>query len=413
VSEAGDPALTATVRWLAVGRLPQTTSIRMLAPLLGAIAAGVGVSIVTAGAFVALFEGVGLLAPAAGWLVDRFGPRRVLRVALAGFSLTATVTGAAIGGGTFAAALFALGLCVNLYEAAMIAWVASASDYASRGAWMSRLDLAWAGGLLVGVPIVGALSLITWRLAYVAVAVVGAVAFLAIDRQLHDPHHQHDRHDEGRHGQRSHHRERAPRNWSALRGGVPLFAAFALLCAASQTIVVVYGVWLEDEFGLTTAVIGAVGFLFGAGDLAGNVASIRLTDRLGKVRSSVVGAAVLVVSALVLSLASTNIAVGIGSLATLLVGYEFALLSSKPLLTEVDPRQRGLGIGVGFGTAALFRAGAALLGTAVYASRGFASTAVLGGGLALGALVLLALTVREPSAHDAHETQQALVAGSQ
>jgi MFS family permease len=144
VSEAGDPALTATVRWLAVGRLPQTTSIRMLAPLLGAIAAGVGVSIVTAGAFVALFEGVGLLAPAAGWLVDRFGPRRVLRVALAGFSLTATVTGAAIGGGTFAAALFALGLCVTLYEAAMIAWVASASDYASRGAWMSRLDLAWA-----------------------------------------------------------------------------------------------------------------------------------------------------------------------------------------------------------------------------------------------------------------------------
>jgi predicted MFS family arabinose efflux permease len=402
-----DPALTATVRWLAVGRLPQTTSIRMLAPLLGAIAAGVGVSIVTAGAFVALFEGVGLLAPAAGWLVDRFGPRRVLRVALAGFSVTAIVTGAAIGGGTFAAALFALGLCVTLYEAAMIAWVASASDYASRGAWMSRLDLAWAGGLLVGVPIVGALSLITWRLAYVAVAVVGAVAFLAIDRQLHDPHREHDRHRH--HG----HRKRAPRNWSALRGGVPLFAAFALLCAASQTIVVVYGVWLEDEFGLTTAVIGAVGFLFGAGDLAGNVASIRLTDRLGKVRSSVVGAAVLVASALVLSLASTNIAVGIGSLATLLVGYEFALLSSKPLLTEVDPRQRGLGIGVGFGTAALFRAGAALLGTAVYASRGFASTAVLGGGLALGALVLLALAVREPSAHHPHESQQALVAGNQ
>jgi predicted MFS family arabinose efflux permease len=234
------------------------------------------------------------------------------------------------------------------------------------------------------VPVAGALSLLSWRLAFVAVAVGSAIALVGVDREVH--------------GERAPRRHgRAPREWGPMRRGIPLFASFALLSAASQMVVVVYGVWLEDEFGLTTAVIGVVGFLLGGGDLAANLASIRLTDRWGKVRSSIAGAALFVAAAVMLVFVSSRLVPGAIALVALLAGYEFALLSSKPLLTEIDPQQRGLAIGIGFGSAAVLRGAAALVGTAVYAHHGLGAAAQIAAVTALMAIALLQFAVPEPA----------------
>lgn len=366
--------------WLAVGRLPATTATRMLAPLLGVIAAGVGVSLVTAGVMIAVFEAMGFASPLAGWAVDRFGAGRAMVVSLAAFGAASLLAAGASGLPTFAVAIVALGLTAMVYESASTAWVAGVTPYHQRAELLGRLDTAWAGGLLVGVPIVAALSLWTWRAAYVAVAALAFVAWWHVRRRL----------------------TAIPAvivpvaitrpcwQWTTIRRGMWFFASFGLLAAASQLVIVVYGVWLEQRHGFPTAAIGAVGFLFGLGDLAATVTTMRITDRIGKARVAAIGTAVLALAALTLTVAQRIPIAGIGALLVMLLGYEFALLATKPLLTEIDPDNRGLGIGIGFGAAAACRGLAALVGTATFTAGGLGLTALLSAAtaaMALGSLL--------------------------
>ena len=358
--------------WLALGRLPATTATRMLAPLLGVIAAGVGMSLVTAGALVAVFEAMGFASPVAGWVIDRVGARRTMLVALAGFGAAALGAAASSGLPSFAIAIVGLGLTAMVYESASTVWVAAATPYHQRAAMLGRLDTAWAGGLLAGVPIVAALSLWTWRSAYVAVAALTFAAWWQVRRRVVAPTPAAGAVPTGAvPGGR-------PRwRWPTVRRGLWIVVPFGLLAAASQLVVVVYGVWLDERHGFPTAVIGAVGFVFGLGDLAATVTTMRVTDRIGKARAVRIGLGVLVLAALVLAAVHRSPLAGIVALLVLLVGYEFALLSAKPLLTEIDPDHRGLGIGLGFGAAAACRGPAAIVGTAAFSAGGLGWTALL------------------------------------
>jgi predicted MFS family arabinose efflux permease len=178
-----------------------------------------------------------------------------------------------------------------------------------------------------------------------------------------------------------------------------LFVSFGVICGASQLVIVVYGVWLEDRFGFSTAAIGAVAFVLGTGDLVANLANVRFTDRIGKARSSVFGALGLAVSATAFALVSDVAVTGIAALFAVIVTFEFALLSSKPLLTELGWRRRGLGIGVGFAMSAVFRSIAAIAGTSLYEHHGLAGAAFTAAGTAVGAAILFHFAVQEPAGH--------------
>jgi predicted MFS family arabinose efflux permease len=300
-----------------------------------------------------------------------------MRVGLAGFGGAALLAAASPGLPAFTVAVVGLGLTAMVYESASTAWVAAATPFHRRAAMLGRLDTAWAGGLLVGVPVAAALSWWTWRSAYVAVAALAFAAWWQVRRRVVGP-------DVAA----------APAvrpagaaqpavvatpgwRWPTVRRGLWVVVPFGLLAAASQLVIVVYGVWLEERHAFPTAAIGAVGFLLGLGDLAAAVTTMRLTDRIGAARAVRIGVVVLVVAALALAAGHRSPVAGIAALLLLLLGYEFALLSAKPLLTEIDPEQRGLGIGLGFGTAAACRGLAAIAGTAAFSAGGLGAAALL------------------------------------
>ncbi len=68
------------------------------------------------------------------------------------------------------------------------------------------------------------------------------------------------------------------------RGWLVLLSGFALT-AASHSLVVTFGSWLEDEFGMTPAGLSVVTFVLGAGELTATLCVARYTDVWGKRRS--------------------------------------------------------------------------------------------------------------------------------
>lgn len=162
------------------GRLPATTATRMLPSLLAVIAVDFDVSIVTIGSFLAIARLAGLAAPFAGWLVARFGSRKVLLASLDGFCAIATGLAVASRIWVFGPLLVGLAIVSMGYEASATAQIYQMAPAESRTRYLGRLDLGWSIGLLIGVPIATVLAVASWRFAYVATAVLAGLALIRL-----------------------------------------------------------------------------------------------------------------------------------------------------------------------------------------------------------------------------------------
>ena len=70
-------------------------------------------------------------------------------------------------------------LCKTFFDIALGGWIADHVRYERRGRVVGLTELSWAGGLLIGVPIMGLVAAATsWRGAYVVAGI--AVTTLAI-----------------------------------------------------------------------------------------------------------------------------------------------------------------------------------------------------------------------------------------
>ena len=54
-------------------------------------------------------------------------------------------------------------------------------------------------------------------------------------------------------------------------------------------LMIAHGAWLQEQYGLTPALLGCVAFVFGWFDLAASVSVSLFTDRIGKRRSVMLG----------------------------------------------------------------------------------------------------------------------------
>jgi EmrB/QacA subfamily drug resistance transporter len=121
-----------------------------------------------------------------GRLADRFGPRRLFTVALAGFALASAVCGLATTDGMLIGARAAQGIMGALLSPAALAiLLATYPEGPARrralGAWAALMGLGAATGLLAGGVLV---ELADWRWIFLVNLPVAAVALAAIPRVL-------------------------------------------------------------------------------------------------------------------------------------------------------------------------------------------------------------------------------------
>jgi predicted MFS family arabinose efflux permease len=119
----------------------------------------------------------------------------------------------------------------------------------------------------------------------------------------------------------------------------------AALCAASfmtlanEVTFIVYGAWMDSRFGLSVVALG-LALSSSAWQKRGEFGSTALADRLGKRRAVLVGLVVLGISYAVLPRLGQKLEWALGGLAVLFVAFEFTLVSSLPLVSELAPEAR-------------------------------------------------------------------------
>jgi len=346
---AGEPSFVRLISTATAIKLILDTSVQIFNPFLGLIAAGLGSNVVVLGRLISLRSIMGLFSPAFGALTGRIGYRRTIRISLWLAAIGIITVGLSPNVWVAALGMGVMGLGTGSFVPLIHAYLSGRLPYSRRAQGLGIVEYSWALTGIVGLSLVGLLIQATnWRVPMVLIGLLlFAAGFVMLRMPPSVPH-------EGGHASGSgsgtpgapqpvgvieravaylYMPENAVSTWATIAAG-------ALNYFAAMQIMIIYGTWLGDVYGLGPAALGTVALVFGIFDLTASVSVSLFTDRLGKKRAVILGCLVAVVGYLAAATVQVQMAGAIVLVALSRMGFEFAIVSHFPLLSEQQPAQR-------------------------------------------------------------------------
>ncbi len=336
---------------------------RMVYPFLPVFARGLGVDISTMSLLMTARSLLGATSPFLGPIADRRGRKFGM---LAGLGLFILGIGVVSIFPTFWALIVALGLAMigkYIFDPAMQAYFGDRIPYHQRGTALAVTEVAWSMSFIAGVPIAGFLiDRFGWSAPFPLFSILGLIAFFIIWRIVpnEDPHHE----------PVSNSRE----GYMAVFKSTPALAGISIALwasAANELVSVIFGVWLEDSFGLKIAALAGASAVIGISELSGEGLVAFTTDRLGKPRALAIGLITNSLAALLLPfIGQTQVGALIG-LFLFYITFEYVMVSHIPMVTELVPSARATMLSLNVTGHALGRALGAFLAAFIYQQFGF------------------------------------------
>ncbi len=369
----------------AAARTTSNACYRFVGPFIATIARGLDVELADIGVAIAISELFGLASPVIGRVVDRLGARRAVAV-----GLVATIVGTCLAAATQGVAMLAVALVIvgqgnTTFYLGIGTWIAMHVPYERRGKVTGLIEVSWAFGLLLGVSTMGLVTAASnWRVGYLSGAAAMIVMTIVVVGRIDSP-------------TDDHRTAAAVKATGRLvsRGWLVLLSGFAIT-GASHTLIVTFGSWLEDEFGLTPAGLSAVTFLLGAGELVATLMVARYTDVWGKRRAVAFGAMLMIPASAGLALWHHHLILGVALLAIGVLGFEFSVVSAISLGTGLIPGSPARGLGLLVGVDTVGRAVMSVPATRLYTSYGIGWPAAIAAALAAIAVVTITLSAPRP-----------------
>jgi predicted MFS family arabinose efflux permease len=352
----------------------------MVYPFLAVFARGLGVDVATLSFMITARSFVGMFAPFLGSIADhrgrKFGMLLGIFLFVAGMSLVAIYPSFV----TFSIALLFGVLSKYLFDPSMQAYFGDRVPYERRGTALAVMEVAWSMGFIAGVPLMGILiARLGWSAPFPLLAGLGIVMFAVIwwmvprDSPTQPT-------------------SASAKNVRTVLTNLPALAGISIALwasAANELVNLIFGVWLEDSFGLKIAALAGVSAVIGLSELSGEGLVALLTDRLGKPRALVLGLIGNIIASVLLPIVGRT---EIGALAGLFLFYitfEYVLVSHIPLMTEIMPNARATLLSFNVTGHLLGRMIGALCATFIYQHFGFLPVALVA--ILFNAFALLAL----------------------
>lgn len=336
---------------------------RMVYPFLAVFARGLGVDLTTFSFAITARSLVGALSPVFAPIADQRGRKFGMLAGAFSFALGMGLVAFSPNLYTLSAAMLLAILGKYLFDPAMQAYFGDRIPYKQRGTALAITEVAWSLSFIAGIPLMGWLiNLYGWTAPFPLLAGLGVGMILVIWRMIP--------HEDAHHIRASDSRG----NFRAVLTNIPALAgiSIALWASASNELVnLIFGVWLEDSFGLKIAALAGASAVIGLSELSGEGLVALTTDRLGKTRALVIGLVANAASALLLPFIGTT---PIGALIGLFfyyITFEYIMVSHIPLMSELVPEARATLLSFNLTGHSLGRAIGASLSTLIYTRFGF------------------------------------------
>jgi predicted MFS family arabinose efflux permease len=369
-----------------ITRMLINTGFRMVYPFLPTIARGLGVDVRSIALAITARSSLGIAAPYIGSLGDWIGRKRAMLIGLLTFSFGFLII---IVWPTYPSLFIALilgALGKVIFDPSMQAYLGDRTSYQQRGRAIAITELGWSGASLLGLPIVGWLiARSTWASPFPILGIFTLGISLWLLRLLPE--------DEPI-------TSKPARFRGAVRAIIEHPSALAtltislLISTSNESINIIYGLWLENSFGLQVAALGAASAVIGLAELGGEGGVALITDRLGKHRAVVSGTLAIAATCLLLPWIAVNTFGALIGLFLFYLSFEFTFVSLIPMMTELVPSARATLMASNIAASALGRAMGAFVGPFLFEKALFAN-AIFSASIAFLALLVLILVVRE------------------
>jgi MFS transporter, DHA1 family, inner membrane transport protein len=373
---------------MTLARIVLNTMHRMVYPFLAVFARGLGVDVAVMAYALTFRSLMGVFGPLLASMADSRGRKTGMLFGLAVF-IAGTILVLLVP--TFPAFILALMLAMigkYVYDPTMQAYLGDHIPYERRGRVVAITELGWSLSFIVGIPLMGFLiARYGWRGPYPVLALAGLLAFLSLAWLLPK-----DPRPESK-------RARILSNFRAVftyKTALLGLSIGLLISSANEVVNLVFGVWMEDAYDLQIASLGIAAAVIGVAELSGEVLTALFTDRLGKPRAVGFGILLNCLAVIALPIVGQSLPGAITGLFFFYITFEFTLVSTIPLMTELLPTARATLMATNVAGLSLGRAVGALLATRLY-SDGIFFNSLASLFLNLTALLMLTFLARNMS----------------
>jgi predicted MFS family arabinose efflux permease len=204
--------------------------------------------------------------------------------------------------------------------------------YEKRGRVLAITELSWALAFIGGIPLVRMLLQgFTWLTPFYVFTGLGALFLLLLGWFLPA-----NRIVSSESNTIWRNLGRVLHTWPAIAG----LLTGILFTGANETINLIFGVWIENRFGLNFAALTIASVVIGVSELGGEIASMLWLDVVGKRKMIWIFLGLNSLAALLLPLADGALAWAVVGLGFFYVTFEIVLISALTLMSEVLPQAR-------------------------------------------------------------------------
>jgi len=308
------------------------TSYRMVYPFLPVFARGLGVEPAALALSFSVRSFLGVFGPFLATVSDTHDRKTGILLGIGLFTAGSGVVGVwpSFWGFILGTSLVLLGNVV--FIPAISAYLGDRIAYEKRGRVLAITELSWALAFIGGIPLVQALiSSYSWITPFIVFAVVGSLFFLLFLLFLPAQRRENNRDNT------------IWRNLAGVLGTWPALAGLLtgiFFTGANEVVNLIFGVWIEDQFGLNFAALTIASIVIGVSELGGEVFTGIWLDAIGKRRMIWIFLGLNSLAALLLPLASESLGFTMAGLGLFYITFEVVLVSMLTLMSEVFPSAR-------------------------------------------------------------------------
>jgi len=313
-------------------RTIMNTMFRMMYPFLPIFSRGLGVELSVLSLALTGRQTLGTLGPFAAILLENRGRKVGMLTGLSIFTIGVVLVVFWPIYPVFIVSLMLTTLGKHIFDPHMQGYLGDRVPYKRRGLALALTELGWSLSFIVGIPLMGFLiSRGGWMSPFWVFSILGLTSIFIIIKII--PRTIEDR-----------------VNLAKIKGNLtqvfrypPAVAGLSVgiaISAANEVINLIFGVWLEDTFGLQIMALGGAAAAIGIAELGGESLMGGIADRLGKERSVGWGLAANILAIAVFPILGSSLTGAVFALFLFYITFEFTLVGIIPMMTEIMPSAR-------------------------------------------------------------------------
>ncbi len=315
-----------------ISRTVVNSSYRMVYPFLPVFARGLGVEPASLALAFSIRSFLGVFGPFLATIADTRDRKTGMLLGVGLFTLGSGLVALWPGLISFIVGTSLVLLGNGVFIPSMNAYLGDHVPFEKRGRVLALTELSWALAFIIGIPLVRLLiEIFSWVMPFVLFGGMGAALFVIFSAVLPA--------------------RRIPPSagnslWRNLWRVVSCWPALAgllmgvMFTAANEIINLIFGVWIEDRFGINFAALTVASVVIGISELGGEGITFFWLDSVGKRRMVWIALCVNSVAAVLLPLTAGSLGYAMAGLGLFYISFEVALVSGLTLMSEVVPVAR-------------------------------------------------------------------------